>query len=348
VDITAALLTNSGLFGAILRILAGDAGIDVLFVTLPVAGIGYDVSAFAQAAADFIAQTGKPLVFCTPQPGVAREFREAGVPTFESQRDAVAALAQLANHSALMRQPSPRRVGSAGGPWLGPTRFLDEATSLAFVKAAGLPVIEHRACDSLDAALIAFRDLGSPVVMKACVAELPHKSDYGLVVLNVDSEAAVARGFDLLQGRLRELGFGDTRLTVASQARGLREFMLGAKRDPVFGPVVMIGDGGRYVEAFNDVTVLLAPVTAERVREALYTLRLAPLLDGFRGDPPFDLEALAAVAVGLGDLVAAPDASVKSIDLNPIVVRPRGQGVVIVDALVEQSTLAPGDAVKSR
>ena len=116
--------------------------------------------------------------------------------------------------------------------------------------------------------------------------------------------------------------------------------MLGAEIDPVFGPVLMIGDGGRHVELFRDTALLLAPVTSDQVREALLTLRVAPLLAGFRGDPPLDVEALCAAAVRLGDLVAAPGSRLRTVDLNPVVVRARGHGVVIVDALVERGVLA--------
>ena len=127
-------------------------------------------------------------------------------------------------------------------------------------------------------------------------------------------------------------------VTVAAMASGEREFMLGAEIDPVFGPVLMVGDGGRHVEVFRDTALLLAPVTIDQVREALQTLRIAPLLGGYRGDPPLDVDALCAAAVRLGDMVAEPGSRLRSIDLNPVLVQPRGQGVVVVDALIERST----------
>ena len=342
VDITAALLTNSGLFGTILRILAEDAGIDVLFVALPVAGVGYDVAAFAQAAAEFIATTRKPLVICTPQPGVAQAFSDLGVPVFASQTAATAAVAQLVHHTAQMRSARRRPDVAARRAPADQTHFIDEAASLAYVGAAGLPVVEHRVCRSLDEVLAAWRELGPRVAMKACAADIPHKSDYGLVMLDLDSEDAVRLAFETLRTGLSAMGAAAPTVTVATMVRGQREFMLGARVDPVFGPVVMIGDGGRYVEAFKDTVVLLAPASADAVREALQTLRIAPLLGGFRGDPALDVDALAAAAVRLGEIIAAPGASVQSIDLNPVMVRERGHGVVIVDALVEQIGSAPG------
>jgi len=335
VDITAALLTNSKLFGTILNVLAQDSGIDLMLVALPVAGVGYDVPAFAAAAARFIQQTRKPLAMCAPQPGVAAEFRRAGVPTFESQTQATAALAQLANHVELLRRPrGPRRVSTPVSVF-DSTELLDEGASLAFVKAAGLPVIEHRVCRTVEEALAAFDACGPVVVAKGCAAEIPHKSDYGLVLLNLQSREAVGAAFATLQARLTELGITGAAVSVASMATGLRELMPGGEIDPVFGPILMIGDGGRHVEVFKDTALLLAPVTTDQVREALQKLRVAPLLSGFRGDPPADIDALCAAAVRLGDLIAAPGSTIRSVDLNPVVVRARGQGVVIVDALVE-------------
>ena len=176
--------------------------------------------------------------------------------------------------------------------------------------------------------------------MKACAAEIPHKSDYGLVMLNLASRDAVRDAYGTLQSRLADLAICAATLTVASMAVGHRELMLGGEIDPVFGPILMVGDGGRHVEVVRDTALLLAPATAEQVREALQTLRIAPLLAGFRGDPALDVDALCDAAVRLGDLIAAPGSRIRSVDLNPVVVRARGHGVLIVDALVERGVAA--------
>ena len=125
-------------------------------------------------------------------------------------------------------------------------------------------------------------------------------------------------------------------------ARGRRELVLGAKIDPVFGPVVMIGDGGRYVEALDDIALLLPPFSAEQVREALSTLRLRVFLEGRRGDPPMDVEPLCRAAVRLGDVIVGAGQSIASIDLNPVMVGAEGEGVVVVDALVERAPAHSG------
>ncbi|HEY1152652.1 MAG TPA: acetate--CoA ligase family protein, partial [Pseudolabrys sp.] len=124
---------------------------------------------------------------------------------------------------------------------------------------------------------------------------------------------------------------------VAAMAGGRREIMIGAHRDPVFGPVVAVGDGGKYVEVFRDTALLLPPFTATDVREALNRLRIAPLFAGVRGEPPMDVDALIDSIVRIGDLMRDPEAKVMSLDLNPVMLDSAGKGSVVVDAVVFRS-----------
>ena len=105
--------------------------------------------------------------------------------------------------------------------------------------------------------------------------------------------------------------------------------------DPVFGPVVVVGDGGKNVEALKDCAVLLLPFSTADVVQALGTLRIAPLLAGVRGDPPLDVQALAEIAVAVGQVIAGARGTMASVDLNPVMVGAAGEGAVVVDALVE-------------
>jgi acetate---CoA ligase (ADP-forming) len=102
----------------------------------------------------------------------------------------------------------------------------------------------------------------------------------------------------------------------------------------VFGPVVVVGDGGQYVEAMPDVQILLPPFTADDVMRALSRLRIAPLLEGVRGEAPLDVDAFCRVAITAGLLMASPHAGVASLDLNPVIAGARGEGCRVVDALV--------------
>jgi acetate---CoA ligase (ADP-forming) len=125
--------------------------------------------------------------------------------------------------------------------------------------------------------------------------------------------------------------------------KGRRELALGARVDPQFGPVVLVGDGGKYIEALGDIALLLPPFDAQDVLEALGRLRIAPILDGVRGEPPIDLAPVCAMAMRLGQLMLAAAGRIASIDVNPVIVGAAGGGAVIVDALVERAT-SPGSA----
>lgn len=339
VDITAALLSNNGLFGQVLPVIGADPAADMFLLDIPVAGRGYDVDSFATDAAGFARAASKPVVVVAWQDNVAATFRAHGLPVYADEiqaMDALSALLRLrrlrerdgvilAPQAALAADPAP---DAAGG-------FLSEAASLALLADNGLAVIEHAVCRTADEAVAAWRRIGAPVALKACSAQLPHKSEHGLVALGLNDEAALRTAFDHQAQTLGKLDVRDGAWLVARMRRGLHECALGARVDPVLGPVVMIGSGGKYVEALRDVAVLMPPFDAAQVIEKLRGLRIGALLQGVRGDPPADVEALARQAVALGDYALAAGPRLASIDINPVMVGAVGQGAVAVDALVE-------------
>jgi len=333
-DVTGGLLNDSGLIGGALRALGEDDACDLLMLALPVAGAGYDVPRFARDAQAFRERHGKAVALAAPQVEVRAEFERLGVPAFEREREAMLALRQLAEHAVLMRKappagprhtPPPLPGGSAG--------FLNEAESLALLAAAGLGVVEHRLCHDEAAARAAFRALGPKVVVKACSASVPHKTELGLVRLGVASEEAAARAFREFKPQLPAADG----VLVARQVSARRELALGARVDPVFGPVVLVGDGGIYLEALKDFRLLLPPFSAEDVRAALLGLRIAPLLESQRGQPAPDVGAYAQMAVHLGDAMLAWGGKVASVDVNPVMLFDEGRGALAADALVERA-----------
>jgi acyl-CoA synthetase (NDP forming) len=337
IDITAALLSNSHLFGDVLPIVAKDPAADLFFINIPVAGAGYDVDAFARDTAQFAAATGKPVAVAAWQDSVGDVFRKAGLATYANEAEALGVLAQLASHTELMRKPrttwpADEAVAVPGGAH----RFLNEADSLALLAQRGVPVVPYKLCKTATEARAAFDALGGPVAVKACSIDVPHKSEHGLVALGVASADAAARVFESQWAKLAELGAARDGVIVAAMRKGRREFMVGARVDPVFGPVVIVGDGGKYVEAFKDFAVLVPPFDAADVERALRGLRIAPLVDGVRGEPALDVDALAAVAIGVGRMVRAASGAIASVDLNPVMVGAVGEGALVVDALVER------------
>jgi acyl-CoA synthetase (NDP forming) len=336
VDITAALLSNSNLFGAILPVIAKDPAADAFFIGVAVAGAGYDVEAFARDSASFAAETGKPLVAAASQPAVAERFKAHGVSVYPTEGQAIRALGQYVSHAERLRaaqaaDPPPpiRRTPPAA------TRMLDEAASLAMLAERGVPVVAHRVCVSAAGARTAYAALGGGrVVVKGCSSRIAHKSELGIVRVGIESADGVEAAYREVVAAAARAGETLDAVIVASMARGRRELMVGAHLDPTFGPVLVVGDGGKYVEAMPDAATVLAPFTPERIERALRRLRIAPLLDGVRGEPPMDVEAFCRAAAAVGALIADPAAGIASLDVNPVIVGARGEGCVAVDALV--------------
>jgi acyl-CoA synthetase (NDP forming) len=329
VDVTGALLSDSGLLGAVLPIIGDDAQTDLLLVALPIAGAGYDVPRFARDVAEFQHRYGVASAVAAPQPAVRQAFAETGIATFAREGEAMDALAQLADHATLLQRAAPaplKRIATRGK-----MRFLSEAQSLALLAQAGLPVIEHRLCRDERELESALEALGSDIVLKACSPDLPHKSDHGLVAIGAADPRAE---FRRQRSRCLSLGARFDGVIAARRARGGRELALGARLDPQFGPVVLVGDGGIYLEALKDYRLLLAPCTEEEVIAKLGELRIAPLLGAVRGQPPRDVRALARMAVKLGEALIAWEGEVAAVDINPVMVF--DTGAAALDALVEK------------
>jgi succinyl-CoA synthetase beta subunit len=186
----------------------------------------------------------------------------------------------------------------------------------------------------------AFAALGAPVVVKACSRDVVHKSELGLVRLGIHHSESARTAFREVTAAMMQEELANDGVIVARMVRGRRELMLGARLDPVFGPVVIVGDGGKYVEAMPDARVLVWPFSQEDVLRALTRLRIAPLFAGVRGEPALDAATVADAAMRLGGLVADPGLGVTSVDINPLLVGARGEGCVALDAVVYRALSA--------
>ncbi|HZM35438.1 MAG TPA: acetate--CoA ligase family protein [Burkholderiales bacterium] len=328
IDVTGALLGNPQLLGSVLPIVGADDTSDLLLLAIPVAGTGYDVPRFAKDLCHFSEAFDHAVAMAAPQKAVRDEFTRAGVPTFASERVAMDALAQLADHAALLRRAPVSRKPVAPTLPDGEERCLNEAESLALLARAGLPIVEHRLCRTEEAASAACAEFGE-FVMKACSRELAHKTEHGLIAFNTNEFAS-------LREKVAALRASFDGVIVARRAEKGYELALGARLDPQFGPVVLVGDGGVNLEALKDFRLLIPPFVEDDVMRKLGELRIAPLLAGWRGKPPADLPAFARMAVQLGDAMLGWGKAVASVDINPVFVFETGRGALAVDALIER------------
>ncbi|ARJ07680.1 pimeloyl-CoA synthetase [Cnuibacter physcomitrellae] len=344
IDVTAALLTDSSLFGKVLPILGRDGGVDACVVGIPVAGKGYDVERFARDVAAFEADTDIPVVMVVPQSSIARVFRERGILVFPDEAQAIRGLAQYLRHHALIERARARRVDPGGRAHPdGPAVTLNEAESLDLLERIGVPTVGRVLVGSSDEVPAALERLESErLVVKGCSSAITHKSELGLVRVNVDRDDVVRTTEEMI-AILDGEGVATDGVIIAEMVKGRHEGMLGARHDPVFGPVVMVGAGGIYVESMPDVRLLLPPFSFEEAKAAIGELRIAAVLGGVRGAPAVDVDAWAEAAVRLGEAMLDPALGIRELDVNPLMlleaVDGRG-GAVAVDGVVVRSAAA--------
>ena len=213
--------------------------------------------------------------------------------------------------------------------------MIPEYRAKQLLAPAGIPFPKGEMAKAVAEAQATAARLGYPVVLKAQAQTLSHKSDAGGVVLNLGDADAVARGWDRLHADVGAYAPGLTLDGVLVEAMGKRgvELIIGARNDPDWGPVILAGFGGVHAELLKDVRLIAHDLTADAVVAELRQLKSAALFDGFRGSPPLDLDAVAALVCTLGAVLAGTP-QIREIDLNPVIVYPRGEGVIALDALI--------------
>ena len=276
-------------------------------------------------------------------PDVVEHYEAAGCPVFEDPSRAVRAVAALARFVESFDRPASTAPAVAPAAIPLPPPPIGETAARRIFADAGLPVIESRLCGTARDAAEAAAELGFPVALKIASPDIAHKSDVGGVALDLGTPEAVARAFTALVAAARSArpGAHVEGILVSPMVTGGVEMILGVQHDPTFGPVVMCGLGGVFVEILADVCFRPAPFDAAEAHRMLRELRGYPLLAGARGRPPGDVDALAAALAALSRFAAAHAGQLESAELNPVLVRPVGQGVVALDALIVPGTPEP-------
>ncbi|MDT9690543.1 acetate--CoA ligase family protein [Streptomyces sp. P9(2023)] len=229
------------------------------------------------------------------------------------------------------RTPSPSfRKAQA---LMRPGRQLSEHAAKQLLRAYGIRVPREQLVTSAAAAVRAAGLVGYPVVMKASGAQLAHKTELGLVKVGLTSASQVRDAYRELTDIARYEGVDlDGILVCQMVGRGV-EMVVGVTRDPLFGPTVTVGLGGVLVEVLNDAAVRVPPFGEEQARDMLGELRGQALLKGVRGAPPADVDALVEVVLRVQRMALELDGDLAELDINPLMVLPRGQGAVALDAL---------------
>ena len=276
-------------------------------------------------------------------------LEDHGIPTFTFPEEAVQGLGALARYGSWLGRPRTQvrefpvdrktaratlsRARRAG------LSVLPEYAARELLAAYGIQCVAARRVRNEADAIAAAEEVGYPVVLKVASPDISHKTEVGGVVLHLENAVAVRDEFRRMAESLR-VRAPQARIEgyeVEAEIQGGKEVLLGLQRDPAFGPIVVFGLGGIYVEVLRDVTFRLAPVRPLSVRHMIQSVKAFPLLRGVRGEPPSDLEALEEAVMRISQL-AVDMPEVAELDINPLIVRAAGKGVVAVDARV---VLAP-------
>ena len=275
------------------------------------------------------------LVIVAPD-DIIRRYEDAGCLVFEDPTRAVRAVAALHRIQQGFDTP-PATMGTISVETAAlPDGPMSEQASKNLLASAGLPVIEGRLAESASEAVDAAREFGFPVVLKVASADIAHKTEVDGIRLGIDSAEAIVEAFGALTDGVKRQR-PEARLDgvlVSPMVSGGVETILGVHRDPVFGPVVMFGLGGVLVEVLDDVSFRVAPFDEEEAKRMVSELKGRAILEGTRGKGPYDLPALFTALARLSQFAAAHGDAIESIDVNPFLVRPEGQGAIALDALI--------------
>jgi acyl-CoA synthetase (NDP forming) len=341
-DITAAVFTDASLFARTLEVVLEDPGLDQLAILIAsISGPRADHSAEVIAAA--AAKTKKPVHVAwsgrqAKSERAVKALEAAGVPFVTTPVRLARAAAVLARFAADRRRLLPRKAPSIPKPsgvvLPEGAVTLNEAESKAVLQAFGVPVVNEVFVASGRDVEATIGRLEGPFAVKVVSRDVPHKTEAGGVRLGVARQALSEAARSVADSALKAVpGARIDGVLVSEMAQGL-ETLIGVINDPSFGPVVALGLGGILTEVLKDVTYRVAPFDLETAREMIAELRAAKLFEGYRGKPAADKEALAQALVAVSGMAVALAPRLKELDINPVFVRPAGQGVVAADALI--------------
>ncbi len=346
-DLTAQALVDPDLYRRTLTALIGDARSGSVLLSI----IQTDPTTCALKFPPIIAalkdlRRSRPVLFAGLDEGAEvpsqylRELRALGVPYFPSADRPMRALARFG-----ARRPSPPAGGitleaaGSAAPLLPVPHaggMIPEYRAKALLAPVGIPFPAGRFVHTPTEAQQAARDIGFPVVLKAQSAQLSHKSDAGGVVLGLADPADLETGWTTLQANLarHRPGLQLDGVLVEKMSAGGVEMIVGARNDPQWGAVMLVGFGGAQAEIQKDLRLLEPGTPVADILQELDLLKSAALLHGFRGSPALDVGALAELIARLGQWLTGQP-WLRELDLNPVILYPVGRGVLALDALMQ-------------
>jgi len=352
-DGTGAMYENAALFPQLLEVLLGDDGIDVVAINLranvPRPGGWAPSRQFSATVKEAVQRGTDRLVLCFGSfaggdldQEVVRTLADVGIPFLEASETAMLALRHARDHQRFLdtrKDVPPPSLAPARGAVAAPTArgVLGSAEAVRLLREFGIPLADTVPAAGAKQAVEVAARLGYPVALKVDSPDIAHKTDVGGVRVGCADAGAVRQAFDqmLAEVRRRAPAARIDGVLVQPMIAGGTEMIVGVKSDPLFGPAVVCGFGGVFVEVLRDVSVRVPPLDAEEALAMVSELRGRALLRGARGRPAADLRALADTLVRVAALAEAHRDRLRALDINPLLVLAEGCGVVAVDWLIE-------------
>ena len=336
IDVTLAGLQPDLLRSAIKTLLASPS-FDALIIIVGSSGLAMP-ELMAGAIRDCMADSDKPiLAYVSPHaPEIAALLTQLGVPAFSAAESCAVALAGMLQLSRWKEPASLSQVGAAVSITDFPSGSLDEAQAKALFSRFGIPVAREQIVSTTQEAELAAKQLGARVVLKILSAEITHKSDVGGVAVSVPAEKIGQRLTAMSAEVQTRAGMAPQRFLVQEMVTGGTEVILGMHRDPL-GTAILLGMGGVQAELFKDTSMRLLPpqggISREDALEMARELKTWPLLDGFRGRPKADVEALVSAIVAFSNMTAQIGERLMEAEINPLFVLAERQGVRAADGV---------------
>jgi len=344
-DLTAGFGQDTERFGRIVRLVAEDPAVEVIAIALA-ATSGKVAEQFAACLAGLKSTLPVPLFVAwnarAADVGQAYDIlEEAGIPRFCTPARCARAIEAAATFAATQRRfrmaaaAPTRAIAPASARPRQTIRTLSEFEAKGLLQTARIPItIETLAC-SREEAILAAATLNGPAVMKIQSPDLPHKTEIGGVRMGVQGSEKVGFAYEELVGsaRLHAPRARIDGVLIQEYVSGAAELIVGTSFSNEFGASILVGMGGIYSEVLNDVAVRLLPVDRQEVLSMLQETKVFRILQGVRGQPAADVDALVDVILRVADLALELGGSLDSLEINPLFVRARGKGVVAGDAL---------------
>ncbi len=337
--------------------LINDPFFDAVIVVTHLAVPGLTKGVF-DIIAEKAKRSGRPVVVCTTAGeetiAVKRDVEEKGIPVYFTPERAVRVIGALVKRGKILQSTGAIGAGSPR-PYNGlierAKAIIDDAVpnkdrpftedeAKALLKAIGIPVPEHFVAQNKEDAFHAANTIGWPVAMKIVSPDILHKSDVGGVRLNIQNREELYNAYDAMMKDIEKKAEEAMikGILIEGMVKKGTEIIIGGIRDKQFGPCVMFGLGGIFVEVLKDVSFGIAPVNMDEAMEMIREIKSYPILTGFRGTPPADVAAIARTIVIISE-VLADVGEISEMDLNPVIVYP--QGLVVADAKILPATASP-------